>query len=181
MSLSKGRVGLSKRKWLPCDSCGETWHTKVTLYDFTCNQCGSKINLIAAKRKQSSDRKAARVLKQKSAGTYKSPAVKKAERTAKRRGPAEPEYLAYVKTLRCIRPGCAKFPVDAHHSIHRSQGGPDSSAVPLCPECHVGEYHGQLGSLEAAKKDWGIDLFAESEKIYAEYSRSKKNPPGGGL
>lgn len=64
-------------------------------------------------------------------GLKRSYMVKRAPKRLKRPG-TDLAYLAKVRTLPCRIDGCASTLIHAHHAIHRSQGGKDDVAVPLC-------------------------------------------------
>jgi hypothetical protein len=64
-------------------------------------------------------------------------------KTRKRIG-KDPAYLAKVAALPCFVDNEHSGPIHAHHAIHRSQGGVDIDAVPLCHGCHD-EWHTASG------------------------------------
>lgn len=77
-----------------------------------------------------------------------------------RRGPprrlsrdgSDPAYLEAVRQLPCfVREDC-DGPVHAHHAIHRSQGGIDWDAVPLCMKHHA-EWHNASGFFRELGKE----------------------------
>jgi len=158
-----------KKKWLFCPKCAkETWAVLLVRFTFTCSQCSNEVDLIASKKVQTKKRKESRVVKQKELGTYKSPNAKKKEKNANR----DFEYMAWIKSIKCCVPGCTSSGVsDAHHAILKSKGGSDRTCVPLCHYHHIGEYHGQLGSVDAALKEWGIDLLEVSKDLNIEYDK----------
>ncbi len=73
-------------------------------------------------------------------------------RTRKRNG-RDPAYLAFVHTLHCFCNGLGRCdgPIHAHHAIHKSQGGTDRDAIPLCRQHHV-EWHAASGAFGAMSK-----------------------------
>lgn len=84
-------------------------------------------------------------------------------------------YLARVRTLPChVQPLAAFDPlfvfqstcrgrVHAHHAIHRSQGGKDSDAIPLC-ERHHQQWHDANGVFAGLSK---LERFAWSQRAIA--------------
>lgn len=64
---------------------------------------------------------------------------RKAPRRLSRAG-SDPAYLEKVRRRPCWFTGASdtrcEGPVHAHHAIHRSQGGKDVDAVPLCAKHH---------------------------------------------
>jgi hypothetical protein len=62
----------------------------------------------------------------------------------RRRDGKDPHYLTFVYTLPCYMRDLAKSPcggaMHAHHAIHKSQGGVDRDAIPLC-RTHHDEWH----------------------------------------
>lgn len=170
-------MALGKRKFLWCERCSkETWATLVVGYHFSCNECQSDIDLRAAKRKVSRDRKASRTHKAKQSGTYKSDAKRKHERRVKRRGEPDLDYMLWIKLQPCLVPGCRNKDIDAHHSVPKSQGGADRTCIPLCHYHHIGVYHGRLGSPERAKDEWGIVFEDEVVRLNELYKKRFPQP-----
>jgi hypothetical protein len=85
---------------------------------------------------------------------------RKAPRRLKREG-SDRAYLAWVRTLPCVvgypwfrAMNCCDGRIHAHHAIHRSQGGKDRDAIPLC-EKHHRQWH-------------------EANGVFAEFSRLER-------
>jgi len=159
-----------QRKFLYCTTCkAEKWAQLKRRYIFECEDCSGEINLIEAKKKRRAERKAARVLKQKQNGTYKSQAVLKQEKREKRGEIINLEYMEWIKKRPCMVPGCTDKNIDAHHSVHRSQGRDDRTCVPLCHHHHIVEYHGKLGSVEMFEKNYGLNLIDEAKNLWSMF------------
>lgn len=170
-------MAIGKKKMLPCEKCGtDTWATLLYRYTFKCNTCESEIDLIKAKRKQKSERKAARTMRAKEMGTYKSDATKKKERRSRRE--LDGDYIAWIKSLKCCVTG--QSGVDAHHVIRKSQGGSDRTCVPLTHKMHM-ELH-SIG-VDTFENKYGVDLDALWKKLSEHYdsfiskSEGDKAPP----
>lgn len=79
--------------------------------------------------------------------------------TRKRNG-ADPAYLEAVRQLPCfVSNGACDGPIHAHHAIHRSQGGKDRDAVPLCHKHHE-DWHCATGFFR--------DLTKEQRPMFAD-------------
>lgn len=77
-------------------------------------------------------------------GLKRSYMVKRAPKRLSRPG-TDLAYLAKVRTLPCFVASSACWGrIHAHHAIHRSQGGKDDVAVPLCFHHHAC-WHGAIG------------------------------------
>lgn len=164
-------MAIGKKKMLFCESCDkDTWATLQMRYLFKCNVCDGEIDLLAAKKKARAERKAARKHKAKILGTFESDAAKKERKRIQHNGERDTEFIGWVKHQRCCVPYC-RFSgvVDAHHAVHKSQGGTNRDAVPLCHEHHIGVYHGECGSVEAFKETTGVDLREESRRLQLRY------------
>lgn len=76
---------------------------------------------------------------------------------------AEREHMARVASLPCAC--CGQYGVQVHHirdGQGMSQRASNFLAVPLCPECHTGQYgvHGDKSRMRARKQselDWLAD------------------------
>lgn len=165
-----------ERKWLHCIHCKtKTWFRPVAIRsrEYACESAGHKIDLFAAQRRASAERKSKKIAKAKELGTYQSDAQKQKARQDRGAIFVDEDYMRFVKSLKCAVPSCTSGDVvDAHHAIHRSQGRDDRTCVPLCHYHHIGQYHGQLGSVEAALKKWGIDLTKVASHLYSKYRAS---------
>jgi len=83
---------------------------------------------------------------------------------------ATKRYMDQVAQLPCCL--CGAQPVELHHILAGRTPGrrsPDRLVIPLCPDCHRGNFnglHGQARMLSIRKKN-ELDLVAETlEKIY---------------
>lgn len=130
-------------------------------------------NISEIKRKKA-DRAKKREVKRKALG-HPSPLERKRNRTTRRRGHQKSKYLAWVRQRPCCVPMCTSpyASVHAHHAVHKSQGGGDETAIPLCASHHA-EYHSNLGSVAAAKVEWGVDFVASSDALYNYYLTIRK-------
>ena len=98
----------------------------------------------------------------------------KCERKRKRRG-ADPAYLDVVRSLpcACISARCSG-PIHAHHAIHRSQGGRDADAVPLCMIHHKDWHEGTGPFLFLSRLErfaWAMLRIAETQAAAADRER----------
>jgi hypothetical protein len=102
------------------------------------------------------------------------PIKRRAPKRLSRAG-SDPAYLAWVRTLPCIaNDGTYKFMycdqvIHAHHAIHRSQGGKDDVAVPLCLFHHA-EWHAHRGIFSGLSKlqrfAWAQQAIASTQRLY---------------
>lgn len=141
-------IGRPKKKLMWCAGCAAERMCYAKGARYECRRCGAAVDAFLAARTASRERQAAR---------------------AERRGapPPDPAFIAWVAARPCLRCG-APPPSHAHHTVHRSQGGSDRTCAPLCVACH-GEYHGQLGSVAAARAAWGLDLYSEAAALSDEF------------
>lgn len=91
------------------------------------------------------------------------------------RGLGDPAYLAFVHTLPCVvRSVRCAGPIHAHHAIHRSQGGKDHDAVPLCM-VHHSDWHTHSGPFFTLSKlerwAWAMRVIAETRARWVESLR----------
>jgi len=97
-------------------------------------------------------------------------ACSKCERKRKRRG-EDPAYLDFVRGLPCmIQNGNCYGPVHAHHAIHRSQGGKDRQAIPLCQQHHLCWHVGRgvfFGLSKLQRFAWAMKAIADTQAAYA--------------
>lgn len=95
---------------------------------------------------------------------------RKRRRSGRRARRKDPAYLAWLARRRCLV--CSRWPVELHHVPPKSHAGDwhDRKTVPLCREHHRGAsgWHG-LGSSEAFRERWGIDLAAEVARLNGLY------------
>lgn len=72
----------------------------------------------------------------------------------------DPQYLAYIRSQRCINPDCPSpgNQLQAHHVDRKSQGGSDYSALPLCLGCHLDLHGGSrlLDDLDVWHEAWDL-------------------------
>lgn len=70
----------------------------------------------------------------------------KARSTTRKRNGEDPAYLEVVRQMPCFLELARECegPIHAHHAIHRSQGGIDRDAIPLCQKHHR-EWHEASG------------------------------------
>lgn len=150
-------IGRSKKKLLFCDPCGqERWCVATGSWDYKCRECGGKVNVVKAASGARRKRQEARAAKM-------------------GQPPPDPAFMAFVADQPCCRPGCGAWPSQAHHTVHRSQGGGDRTCAPLCIAHHA-EYHDRLGSVPAALAAWGIDLRAVSGTLNIEFDSRDSEP-----
>lgn len=99
-------------------------------------------------------------------------ACSKCERKRTRRE-SDPAYLDFVRSLPCRVYSTTDFPcfgrIHAHHAIHRSQGGKDDSAVPLCDRHHR-QWHDANGVFAGLSKferfAWATRAIARTQAAY---------------
>ena len=80
-------------------------------------------------------------------------------------------YLAWVRTLDCLLAPFGCFgAVHPHHAIHRSQGGTDRDAVPLCFKHHIADWHGHAGEFRGLSRlerfAWAQQAIGATQKLY---------------
>ena len=83
------------------------------------------------------------------------------------RAGSDPAYLAAVRELPCfVASDCCWGPIHAHHAIHRSQGGNDNDAVPLCLRHHAC-WHGATSPFERMSRlerfAWAVNAIAKTQ------------------
>jgi transcription initiation factor TFIIIB Brf1 subunit/transcription initiation factor TFIIB len=157
---------MSQRKFLSCPTCGtKKWAHKVVNLTYRCKTCETEINLAVLKQKQQQERQKARAFK-------KEP---KKKRPTKKTRPLDKAFMAWVHEWPCLVPECRRWPVHAHHSVPRSRGGSDRTAIPLCHE-HHNAYHSQLGSVEAAEKEWFVDIEETVESLNEKFEQGVRGP-----
>ncbi len=104
-------------------------------------------------------------------------ACAKCERKRKRRG-SDPAYLDRVRALPCFFVGgtisLCEGRVHAHHAIHRSRGGKDDSAIPLCQEHHRA-WHEALPPFRGLSR---LERFAWAMRVVAETQHLLGAAPG---
>lgn len=153
---------------LRCGKCGtERWHWHVKGLLFVCKECGTQVDLAVAKRQAAVERKRKRAEKAKADG--RAPRPKRARREL------DAAYMAWIHGWPCCVPGCSRWPVEAHHLVPRSRGGSDRTCLPLC-DPHHDAFHDQLGSMEAADKEWGSDLERAVDTFNALYEGGAEPP-----
>ena len=87
---------------------------------------------------------------------------------------SDPAYLAWVRTLPCYvastwqEVGRCFPPVHAHHAIHRSQGGKDDVAVPLC-QAHHDLWHRHNGPFRGLSR---LERFAWAQQAITATQRA---------
>ena len=97
---------------------------------------------------------------------------KKPPRRLSRAG-SDPAYLAFVRTLPCAISSDQCFGrIHAHHAIHRSQGGKDSDAIPLCMHHHA-QWHLVAGPFKELTK---MERFAWSYLTIAKVQAARGGP-----
>jgi hypothetical protein len=96
---------------------------------------------------------------------------KKAPRRLSRAG-SDPAYLAWVRSRGCEAGSyqCAGW-IHAHHAIHRSQGGRDDVAIPLCGKHHQ-DWHNHTGPFRGLSRlqlfAWSMAAIERTQRAYLE-------------
>lgn len=95
---------------------------------------------------------------------------RRAPRRLSRAG-SDPAYLASVRMLPCaVASVRCSGPIHAHHAIHRSQGGKDQDAVPLCMVDHK-HWHEGTGPFSRWSKmerfAWAVQAIAITREAVA--------------
>jgi len=162
----------SDRKLLSCPTCADKkWHRKLERLVYRCTACGNALDLATVKRDEKRQRDTERRFKQE-------PKPRKKRPTRKIRLIDKP-FVAFIHDWPCIVPGCERpWPVHAHHSIPRGRGGSDRTCIPLCHRHHA-DYHDKIGSIEAAEKEWGIDVEAATIALNAAFDAGRQGPYHG--
>ncbi len=81
---------------------------------------------------------------------------------------ADLAYLGRVHALPCfLANGFCQGPLHAHHAIHRSQGGDDRDAIPLCSKHHR-DWHECTGPFRGLSRlerfAWSVDAISRTRK-----------------
>ncbi len=102
--------------------------------------------------------------KRKPKGLTRSKRLNARSKTRKKLG-KDPAYLTFVHTLPCYMRGMGKHlcsgPMHAHHAIHKSQGGVDRDAIPLCSAGHDEWHRPDLPGLFYGMSKEGRRIWAE--------------------
>lgn len=85
---------------------------------------------------------------------------------------SDPAYLDFVRSLPCYL--CSTCDgIHAHHAIHRSQGGTDKDAIPLCMRHHQ-QWHDHNGAFAGLNRfyrfAWSRRAIADTQGRYSERS-----------
>lgn len=167
---------LGKRKRLYCDVCKQVgWSERRSWKTFVCRGCGTELDVFEAKRREKLNKSAKKRTKVSRLLGHESKTERKQRRREQRRGKPNSEFIQFVKSLPCCNCG-AKPPSDAHHAVHRSQGGRDEDCVPLCHYCHIGLYHSKYGSVAMFLEAEGVDLIEESRKVQKKWAEREAQP-----
>lgn len=97
----------------------------------------------------------------------------------------DPRFMEWIHTQHCViegrpvkfwtQPGrgtahCCMGPIEGAHVRSRGAGGDDAgNIVSLCRYAHMQQH--TWGTL-TFQEHWGVDLKAEAERLWADYSRS---------
>ena len=90
-----------------------------------------------------------------------------------------PKYLAFLRLQRCAACGCAPPSADRGNHAHHPRSGPESGtalkapderAIPLCQDCHQGDFGVHAGSETEWLEENEIDLEELQRELRGRFS-----------